>query len=165
MSWNVIPISLQNNYMKMNSDKCNLLVAGHKFEQIWAKTGTDSIWESNSVKLLGITIDNHLKFDKNISLLCTKANRKLSALARISYYLTFHLKRTLIKAFFESQFRYCSLTWMFHSQKSDNKISLLHERPLRMIYNDQISSFQELLEKIIPLLFIILISSHLPLKC
>ena len=138
---------LQNNYMKMNSDKCHLLVVGHKFEQICAKIGTDLIWESNSVKLLGITIDNHLKFDKHISLLRTKANRKLSALARISYYLTFHQKRTLIKAFFESQFRYCSLTWMFHSRQSDNKINLLHERALRIIYNDQISSFQELLDK------------------
>ena len=74
----------------MNSDKCHLLVAGHKFEQIWAKVGTDFIWESNSVKLLGITIDNHIKFDKYISLLCAKSNRKLSALTRISYYLTFH---------------------------------------------------------------------------
>ena len=71
--------------------------AGHKFEQIWAKIGTDLIWESNSVKLLGITIDNHL--DKHISLLCAKANKKLSALARISYYLTFNQKRTLIKVF------------------------------------------------------------------
>ena len=36
---------------------------------------------------------------------------------------------------------------MFHSRKSNNKINWLHERALRMIYNDQISSFQELLEK------------------
>ena len=35
----------------------------------------------------------------------------------------------------------------FHSRKSNNKINLLHERALRMIYNDQILSFQELLEK------------------
>ena len=60
----------------MNSNKCHLLVAGHKFEQIWAKIGTDLIWGSNSVKLLGITIDNHLKFDKHISLSCAKGNRK-----------------------------------------------------------------------------------------
>ena len=83
----------------MNSDKCHLLVVGHKFEQIWAKIGTDLIWESNSVKLLGITIDNHLKFDKHISLLCAKANRKLSALARIPYYLTFRQKKNIIKSF------------------------------------------------------------------
>ena len=71
----------QNNNMKMNSDNCHLLVAGHKFEQTWTKIGTDLIWESNSVELLGIKIDNHLKFDN-----CAKANRKLSALVRFSYY-------------------------------------------------------------------------------
>ena len=37
--------------MHMNSDKCHLLAAGHKFEQTWAKIGTDLIWESNSVKV------------------------------------------------------------------------------------------------------------------
>ena len=69
-------------------------MAGHKFEQIWTKTGIDLIWKSNSVKLLGIMIDNRLKFDKHISLLCAKANRKLSALAGISYNLSFHQKVT-----------------------------------------------------------------------
>ena len=85
--------------------------------------------------------------EKRISLLCAKTNRKLSALARISYYLTFHQKRKLIKAFFDSQFRFCSLNWMFHSRKSNNEINLLHERALWMIYNDQISLFQELFDK------------------
>ena len=36
---------------------------------------------------------------------------------------------------------------MFHSRKCNNKINLLRERALTMIYNDQISSFQELLDK------------------
>ena len=35
---------------------------------------------------------------------------------------------------------------MFPSRKSNNKINLLHERAPRMMYNDQISSFQELLD-------------------
>ena len=37
---------------------------------------------------------------------------------------------------------------MFRSRKSNYKIYLLHERERRMIYNDQISSFQELLDKV-----------------
>ena len=109
--------------MKMNSDKCHSLVAGHAFQQIWTKIGADLVWESNSVKLLEITIDKHLKLDEDISLLCAKANRKLSALVRISYYLKFHQKRTLTKAFFEFQFRYCSITSMFRIWKSNNKIN------------------------------------------
>ena len=84
--------------MKLNLDKCHLLLVSHRFKQVWAKIGSDLIRESNSVKHLLITIDNNFTFDENISFLCTKADRKLSALARISYYITFHQKRTLIKA-------------------------------------------------------------------
>ena len=51
------------------------------------------------------------------------------------------------EASLELQFIYCFLTWMFHSRKSNNEIKLFHERALRMIYNDQISSFQELLDR------------------
>ena len=105
-----VPQRFQNNYMKMNSDKCHLLVASHKFELISAKIGTDLIWESNSVKLLGITIDNHLKFNKYISLLCVEANRKFSVPARFSYYITFYQKRILIKTFFGCQLKHCPLT-------------------------------------------------------
>ena len=48
------------NYMKLNSDKCHLLISG-KNEQMWAKLVRDRVWESNDVKLLGITLDNNLK--------------------------------------------------------------------------------------------------------
>ena len=33
--------------MKLNEGKCHLLVGGHKHENIWAKIGDASIWESN----------------------------------------------------------------------------------------------------------------------
>ena len=36
------------NYMKNFFDKCHLLMAGDKFEQMWAKIGCDWIWECNS---------------------------------------------------------------------------------------------------------------------
>ena len=36
-----IPLDwFESNYMKVYSDKCHLLVAGHRFEQILAKIGT-----------------------------------------------------------------------------------------------------------------------------
>ena len=46
-------------------------------------------WEENEVKLLGITIDNELKFDKHILNICSKANKKLSSLCRLKNILTF----------------------------------------------------------------------------
>ena len=34
------------NYMKLNSKKCHLLLAGHKYEHMWANVGESVIWES-----------------------------------------------------------------------------------------------------------------------
>ena len=56
-------------------------------------------------------------------------------------------RRMLMNAFFNSQFNYCSVSWMCHSRALNNKINRLHERCLRIIYNDKTSTFKELLEK------------------
>ena len=56
-------------------------------------------------------------------------------------------RRMLLNAFFILQFSYCPLVWMFHSRGINNKINRIHERCLRVIYNDKKSSFYELLEK------------------
>ena len=49
-------------------------------------------------------------------------------------------------AFFKSQFSHCPLSWMFNSRALNNKINRLYERCLRIIYNDNTSSFTDLLE-------------------
>ena len=72
---------------------------------------------------------------------------KLTILSRNFKFLTFKKRRVLIKAYRESQFKYCPLVWMFHGRQINNKISHLHERALRMIYEDSTSSFDTLLEK------------------
>ena len=56
-------------------------------------------------------------------------------------------RRNIIKAFAESQFGYCPLIWMFHSRELNNKMSRIHEKALRITYEDKCSTFQELLEK------------------
>ena len=77
------------NYMKLNTDQCQLLISGNKNEYICAKLDEDIVWESNDVELLGVTIDNNLRFDKHVSNICLKANRKLSALTRVAKFVPF----------------------------------------------------------------------------
>ena len=107
------------------------------------RVGPDKIWE----KKLGVSTDNELKFDKHVLNIIKKANSKLSALSRLTKFMTLQKKRTLYKEFVESQFKYCPLTWMFHGCKTNYKINRLQEQALRLIYNDYISSFEELLSK------------------
>ena len=67
-------------------------------------------------------------------------------MARVCNILNQEPRRTLMKAFIESQFGYCSLIWIFCGRNLNNRINHLHERLLRIVYNDYESSFQELLE-------------------
>ena len=105
-----------SNYMKLNTDKCHLIISGNKHESFWADIGNDRIWESNYVKLLGMNIDRSLKFDFHMLKVCSKAIKKLTLLRRMSKFLTFKKRRVLIKAYFESHFKYYPLVWIFYGR-------------------------------------------------
>ena len=77
------------NYMKLNKDKCHLLIAGHKYENLWVDVGGTEVWEENTQTMLGIQIENNLFFDKHVIGLCKRAGRKLSALKRLARILHF----------------------------------------------------------------------------
>ena len=137
----------ESNYMKLNTDKCHLIISGNKHERFWVHIGNDRIWDSNYVKLLGINIDRSLKIDFHMPKVCSKANRRLTILSRMFKFLTFDKRRVIIKAYFESQLKHCPLVWVFHGRQVNNEINRLLERALRMIYEDSTSWFDTLLEK------------------
>ena len=56
-------------------------------------------------------------------------------------------RKKIMNAFFKSQFSYNPLTWMMQSRKLNNKINRLHERCLRVAYNNNLYSFEGLLER------------------
>ena len=132
------------NYFKMNADKCHLLITNHE-DDISATIAGETIKCEKSVKLLGINIDNKLDFNDHVSKICKKVSLKLHALARISHLMNADKLKVVMKAFIQSQFEYCPLIWMFHSRTLNNRINRLHERALRIAYKDSISSFKELL--------------------
>ena len=136
----------ENNYMKLNQSKCHFLTSGST-EHLWVKVGNEVIWESQSEKLLGLTVDKNLNFNLHLKTLCKKVNQKVSALARITRILPFQKRRLILKTFIESQFSYCPLIWMFCSGKMNKKINHIHERALRLVYQDYTTSFNDLLKK------------------
>ena len=134
----------RNNHMKANADKCHLLVTGNY--EVSANINEFEIESSKKEKLLGISIDTTLSFEHHITSLCKKASQKLHALARIAHYMDFEKRRSLMKAFVISQFNYCPLIWMFHNRALNNRINKIHERKLRLVYQNKNLSFSELLE-------------------
>ena len=133
-----------DNQMKSNPVKCNFICSTSKKVSLIVEN--KEINNSTHERLLGVTIDSKLSFNTHIDHICKKASLKLNALSRITPHLDFKKKKLLINSFFMSQFNYCQLIWMCHN-RTKNKINRLHERCLRLLYNDKKSSFHDLLEK------------------
>ena len=106
-----------------------------------------NIKTSSSVKLLGVHIDDKLNFNLHITKICRYAANQLHGLIRLRMFLNFEEKKTLINSYFYSSFNYCPLVWMFSSAKSLNKVESLQKRALRFLYEDYVSSYEELLQK------------------
>ena len=134
----------RNNHMKANADKCHLLVTGNY--EVSANINEFEIESSKKEKLLGISIDTALSFEHHITSLCKKASQKLHALARTAHYMDFKKRRSLMKPFAISQFKYCLLMWMLHNRALTNRINGIHKRVLRLAYQNENLSFSELIE-------------------
>ena len=131
--------------MKANTDKSHLLLSGNN--KVTANFNGNIIESEENQVLLGVTIDSNLSFDKHINNLCKNTSAKLNALARIAGYMDIKKHRMIMKAFITSQVSYFPLIWMFHSRALNNEINTIHERSLRITYNDRTSTFEELLRK------------------
>ena len=93
---------------------------------------------------LGVTVDN-LSFEPHINLVCKKVSQKLHTLARVSKFILNRKLTVIMKTFIMLQFNYFPLVWMCHNKTLNNKINELHERALRLVYDDRQSTFEELL--------------------
>ena len=136
----------KNNYMKLNPDKCRMILSD-KDHNLNISLGNELVSNSECEKILGIHFDSKLDFNTHVTKLCSKVGQKLHALARISNFMSTKQKLLIMNAFISSQFGYCPLIWMCHSRALNTRINRIHERALRIVYNDNSSSFDTLLGK------------------
>jgi hypothetical protein len=138
-----------NNKMQANPDKFQALAVGTKSfnENITFDLAGNTIKCEENVKLLGVTIDFKLKFDKHIADICKKASRQLNVLKRFGNKLCRLGKLNIYHSFILSNFNYCPLTWHFCGEQNTRKLEKIQERALRFIYNDHASNYDSLLER------------------
>ena len=130
--------------MKANPDKSHLLTSATA--PIAIKMKHNEILNSESEKLLCVTIDNKPNLNNHLQKILKKANKKVRVSARITPYMSIPKRKQLMNSFFISQFNYCPLVFP-HSHLMNNKINRLNEKCLRIVYSDKTLSFEELLDK------------------
>ena len=87
------------------------------------------------VKLLGVEIDNKLRFDSRIKSLCSAASKKIKCLQRIRIILILSKHHFLGNAFVMSSFNYAPLIWMFCNRTSAQLMVWIQKRCLRILFD------------------------------
>ena len=124
-----------NNGLQLNAEKCKLLILGKPNSEENASLdlkGT-SLPESQSVKLLGIVLDNKLSYTEHVTKLCKKANAKTYALRRLSPFISDFKRQILANSFIFCNFNYCPLVWGFSSRCLLHKIDRTQEKAAKLL--------------------------------
>ena len=115
----------KDNEMQGNTDKCHVLISTS--QKLHVNIGTSQIENSKHEKRLRVNIDSKLSFEKHQNIICGKAGAKINALGRVASFMNIEKRRSIMDAFFNSQFSYCPLIWIFHSRLINNKIGCMKD--------------------------------------
>jgi len=100
--------------------------------------------------MLGVTVDDKMKFEKHIAKICRKVSQQIVVLKRTKKILPFETRKCLYLAFIIPHFNYCSETWHFCNKSAIAKLHVekVNERALRFVFNEKQRPYSELLDKI-----------------
>ena len=113
----------ENNYMVANPDKFQSIILNRGGDvSISISVQDDVIIPSDHIKVLGITLDDSLKFDLHIADMCKKASRQINALKRVSKFLTQDSRKSIYRSFTAASFNYCPISWIFCGKKNTTKL-------------------------------------------
>ncbi len=141
-----IMVWFEANDLSANPQKFQSMVLGSD-ENMMIKLGEHQIMNTKTTKIVGVTIDDELKFDQHITLICKKSARQLNVLRKFSHILDSDARMTVYKSFILSNFNFCPLIWHFCGIGNTRKLEKIQKRALRFVLQDFTSSYSELLQK------------------
>ena len=135
----------RDNHMKVNPDKFQCIVFGNVVNPGTFIINGNIVRPEETVKLLGVHIDNKLDFGHHVSHICQKAGKQVKVLSRLSRVLNESNKLLLYSSFISCYFNYCCVFWHFCNNSDTLKIEKLQEKALRYSMLDFKSPYQQLL--------------------
>ena len=128
------------NKMSINSQKTkSMLVTGKRLRNLVASTSIDVSLNGSNIehvadfKLLGITLDQDLSFNRQIEELCKKLAKRIGLLRHISPYLKRNQRDIYYSAIIKPVMLYGSTIWTSCSKENLLKVLRLQKRAARII--------------------------------
>ena len=128
---------INKNKLILNVSKTNCIVLGtnHLLSSkpvLNIAINNTVIQQVEEVKLLGVTIDNKLSWDKHVQKVVTKMGNALSIIKRCAKYFTHTLAKQVIQALVLSNLDYCSIVWSSTSCGNIRKLQLVQNKAARV---------------------------------
>ena len=111
----------EENEMERNHEKYKAMIMRKTSRDPAFKCEGTSIPLVEEVELLGVTVDNKLKFGSQIKKICRKVSQQIAVLRRMKKLLPLKLRENICIAFITPHFNYCVESWHFCSNRSTEK--------------------------------------------
>ena len=134
------------NFLKGNLDKYQTMMLGNK--NVTMNNIIIDNYEVKStkcLKLLGVEIDDSLRFDVHINNTCKKGSKRVGVLMRLRNLIPTETKLQLYKAAILPYLTYCHLVWHLCRSSDARRLERIQERALRAVFCDKSSTYDTLL--------------------
>ena len=105
------------------------------------------ITNSDALQMLGVTVNDMLKFDKQVANICRKVSQQVTFLKRTRNRLPFDIRKNIFMSFIVPHFDYY---WFivphFCNKSSAEKLDKVNERAVRFVFRDKHTTYEELLK-------------------
>ena len=102
---------MSRHALKINENKTEFIIFSAKhytYDRMSIQIGTNTIQHNNNVKILGVTLDAHMKLEKQISNTCRTGYMQIRIISSIRRYLTVYVVKTLVQATVTVRLDYCN---------------------------------------------------------
>ena len=103
----------ENNYMCANPDKFQSMILDRDGKSLSISVQDNTILSDPSIKVMGVTLDDKLKFNEHVSEMCHEASWQSNALKINSKYLDESFRILVFKSFISSNSNDCPVSWVF----------------------------------------------------
>nr|CAH7713322.1 unnamed protein product [Callosobruchus chinensis] len=129
---------LYGNKLKININKTKYMVFKQKNKQVQninIYINNTPLEQVSKIKYLGLVVDDKLSWTQHINKINDKIVAMISIIFKCRNYLTKRTKGMIYNAFFVSHFRYLLPVWGTCSKTNFDKVQILQNKVLKVLYN------------------------------
>ena len=127
---------MKSNALKLNEEKTEFIIFGvhpSQHNNVSLTIGRNDIKLSESIKILGVTLDRKMNMEKHIMNTCRWSYMHIRKINSIRRYLSEHATKTLMNSTVLVRLDYCNSTYVGLPQVSLHKLQLAQNTAARVI--------------------------------